>query len=90
MGAYYSEFDPFKAAWLRELIKRNLIAPGVVDERSIADVRADELMGYTQWHLFAGIGIWSYAARLGVHQSVSRSPRLVHDQQPQTRLRPPL
>ncbi len=62
--AYYNEFDPQKAAWLRELIKRNLIAPGEVDERSIKDVNASELVGYTQCHFFAGIGIWSYALRL--------------------------
>ena len=34
-GAYYNEIDPQKAAWLRELINRGLIASGDVDERSI-------------------------------------------------------
>lgn len=62
--AYYNEFDKEKAAWLRELIKANLIAPGEVDERSILDVRPADLRGYRQCHFFAGIGIWSYAARL--------------------------
>ena len=62
--AYYNEFDPHAAAWLRELIKDGLIAPGDVDERSITDVRADELLGYTQHHFFAGIGGWSRALRL--------------------------
>ena len=61
--AYYNEIDRFAAAWLRELIKRNLIAPGEVDERSITDVRPDELVGFTQVHFFAGIGVWSYALR---------------------------
>jgi len=61
--AYYNEIDPFAAQWLRELIKAGLIAPGDVDERSIEDVRPDELMGYTQCHFFAGIGAWSYALR---------------------------
>jgi len=64
MVAYYNEFDPKKAAWLRGLVERGLIAEGVVDERSIKDVRPDELMGYTQCHFFAGIGVWSYALRL--------------------------
>ncbi len=32
MAAYYNELDPFAAAWLRELIARGLIAPGVVAE----------------------------------------------------------
>jgi DNA (cytosine-5)-methyltransferase 1 len=41
-----------------------LIAPGDVDERSIADVQPDDVRGYTQCHFFAGIGGWSYALRL--------------------------
>ena len=57
MSAYYNEIDPQKAAWLRELIKRDLIAPGDVDERSIHDVRAEDLRKYAQCHFFAGIGI---------------------------------
>jgi DNA (cytosine-5)-methyltransferase 1 len=61
--AYYNEFDGFKAEWLRQLVAQNLIAPGDVDERSIVDVRADDLRGYDQCHFFAGIGAWSYALR---------------------------
>ncbi|HWS75057.1 MAG TPA: DNA cytosine methyltransferase, partial [Quisquiliibacterium sp.] len=64
MSAYYNEFDKNAAAWLRELISRGLIAPGDVDERSIVDVRSEELRGYRQYHFFAGIGGWSYALRL--------------------------
>jgi DNA (cytosine-5)-methyltransferase 1 len=63
MTAYYNENDPFAAAWLRELIKENLIAPGEVDERSIEEVKPDDLRGFTQCHFFAGIGVWSYALR---------------------------
>ena len=64
MAAYYNENDPFAAQWLRNLIAEKLIAPGDVDERSIEDVRPNDLMGYTQCHFFAGIGGWSYALRL--------------------------
>ncbi|WP_057917043.1 DNA cytosine methyltransferase [Lysobacter antibioticus] len=64
MTAYYNEFDPYAAQWLRNLIEAGLIAPGVVDERSIEDVRPDELTEFTQCHFFAGIGGWSYALRL--------------------------
>ena len=60
---YYNEIDPFAAAWLRELIKDNQIAPGEVDERDIRDVSPVELVGYRQCHFFAGIGAWSYALR---------------------------
>jgi DNA (cytosine-5)-methyltransferase 1 len=64
MAAYYNEIDPYAAQWLRNLIKAGLIADGEVDERSIEEVQADELKGFTQCHFFAGIGGWSYAARL--------------------------
>jgi DNA (cytosine-5)-methyltransferase 1 len=63
MAAYYNEIDPFAAQWLRNLIAKNLIAPGDVDERSIRDVKPDDLRNYTQCHFFAGIGVWSYALR---------------------------
>lgn len=62
--AYYNEFDPYAAQWLRNLIAAGHIAPGDVDERSIVDVQPDDLRGYTQCHFFAGIGGWSLAARL--------------------------
>lgn len=63
MSAFYNEIDPYAAAWLRNLIKAGHIAPGIVDERSIEDIRPDELVGYTQCHFFAGVGVWSYALR---------------------------
>ena len=61
--AYYNEIDPHAAQWLRNLISAGHIAPGDVDQRSIEDVRPADLMGYTQCHFFAGIGIWSYSLR---------------------------
>lgn len=42
---FYNENDPKAAAWLRELIKRDLIAPGVVDERSIIPAIQAHLAG---------------------------------------------
>lgn len=63
MSAYYNEWDMEAAYWLRELIKRGLIADGIVDTRSITEVEAEELKEFTQWHLFAGIGVWSYALK---------------------------
>ena len=63
MAAYYNEIDPYAADWLRNLIKSGHIADGVVDERSISDVRPNELQEFTQCHFFAGIGIWSHALR---------------------------
>ena len=63
MAAYYNEFDPYAAQWLRNLIEAGHIAPGIVDERSIEDVHPSDLHGFTQCHFFAGIGVWSLALR---------------------------
>lgn len=62
-SAYYNEIDPYAAQWLRNLIRRGLIAQGEVDERSIEDVTPADLAGFTQCHFFAGIGVWSHALR---------------------------
>jgi DNA (cytosine-5)-methyltransferase 1 len=64
MTAYYNENDPYAAQWLRNLIQAGHIALGDVDERSIVDVRPDDLRGYVQCHFFAGIGGWSLALRI--------------------------
>lgn len=61
---YYNEWDAPTAAWLRELIRQGHLPAGDVDERSITEVSADEIKGYTQWHFFAGIGGWPLALRL--------------------------
>lgn len=62
--AFYNEHDPFAAAWLRELISDGHIAPGIVDERSIEDLTPDDLRPFRQVHFFAGVGVWSLAARI--------------------------
>ena len=64
MTAYYNEFDPYAAQWLRNLIEQGLIASGDVDERSIIDVQASDLVDYSQCHFFAGIGGWPLALRM--------------------------
>lgn len=64
MTAYYNEIDPYCVDWLRNLVSEGLIAPGVVDSRSIKDVNPADLRGFDQCHFFAGIGGWSYALRL--------------------------
>lgn len=61
--ALYNENDDHAADWLENLIKADLIAPGVVDRRSIEDLRGDDLRGFRQVHFFAGIGVWSFALR---------------------------
>lgn len=64
MTAYYNEYEPYAAEWLRNLIKAGMIADGHVDDRSIVDIRPSDLRGFTQVHFFAGIGVWSHALRL--------------------------
>ncbi len=61
--AYYNENDLLAAAWIRELMKAGLIAEGEIDERSIVDVRPDDVRNFCQCHWFAGIAVWSYALR---------------------------
>jgi DNA (cytosine-5)-methyltransferase 1 len=61
---YYNEIDPKACAWLRELMKAGLIPEGVIDDRSIVDVRPDDLRGFRQCHFFAGIAGWAEALRL--------------------------
>jgi len=63
MAAYYNEFDPYAAQFLRNLIDAGHIAPGIVDERSIEDVYPSDLRGFAQCHFFAGVGVWSLALR---------------------------
>ncbi|WP_377838662.1 DNA cytosine methyltransferase [Bosea sp. UC22_33] len=62
--AYYNEIDRDAVHVLRSLIADGFIADGDVDDRSIVDVRPDDLVGYTQCHFFAGAGLWSVAARI--------------------------
>jgi DNA (cytosine-5)-methyltransferase 1 len=64
MTAYYNEIDPAAVAMLEQLIADGVIAPGVVDNRSIKDVQPNDLSGFTQCHFFAGGGLWSVAARM--------------------------
>jgi len=61
---YYNEWEKFPAQWLRELAADGQIPEGTVDERSISDLKPDDLKGYDQYHFFAGIGGWPLALRL--------------------------
>lgn len=64
IGAFYNEWERYPAQWIRNLAAAGHVADGTVDERSIRDVRATELVGRAQCHFFAGLGGWSYALRL--------------------------
>ena len=61
---FYNDNDPRACAWLRELIRAGEIPPGDVSEKSITDIKPDELTKYTQCHFFAGIAGWSRALDL--------------------------
>src|SRR5262245_31157545 len=62
--AWYNDNDSAVVPWLRELIARDLIAPGAVDARSIVDVQPADVSAEQQCHFFAGIGGWSLALRM--------------------------
>lgn len=55
-ATYYNDIKPFCCKVLRKQIASGNLPEGYVDERSITDVLASELMGYQHVHLFAGIG----------------------------------
>ena len=61
LRAYYNEIDPYAAQWIRDLMAEGWITKGDVDERSIEDVRPNDLAGYDRLHFFAGIAVWDYA-----------------------------
>ena len=62
--AYYNESDRYCCGWLQNLMDAGHITPGKIDDRSIVDVRADDIRGYDRVHCFAGIGGWDYALSL--------------------------
>lgn len=64
MTAYYNDINEDAAAVLAAQIEDGVIAPGIVDTRSIKDVHPNDLKGFTQCHFFAGGGLWSLAARI--------------------------
>ena len=63
-NAYYNEWDAFPAQWTRNLIDAGHLPKGFVDERSVTDVTASNLSGYTECHFFSGIGGWPLALQL--------------------------
>ena len=61
--AVYNEIEEYAADWIENLITLGVIAPGIVDRRSIVDIRPDDYRGFRQAHFFAGVAVWSYALR---------------------------
>ena len=64
LAAYYNDNDPYCGSWLANLAEQGRITEGVVDTRSIRDIQAGEMQGFSRCHFFAGIGGWEYALRL--------------------------
>ncbi len=62
--AYYNDNDPYVCEWARNLIKAGLVADGVVDERSISEVTADDVKEFKECHFFCGILGWPLALQL--------------------------
>lgn len=61
MLSYYNDNDLFCLDWLSNLMDAGVIAPGVLDDRSIEDVRPDDVRNFHRVHFFAGIGGWELA-----------------------------
>ncbi len=63
-AAIYNEIEPYASRWLDNLIGAGHIAPGRVDTRSIVELQPDDVRAASQFHAFAGIGVWSHALKL--------------------------
>ena len=61
---YYNDNDPFICEWVRNLIKKGLVPDGEVDERSIENVKPEEIKGFIQHHFCCGICGWPLALNL--------------------------
>ena len=61
---YYNENNRKAAAALKQLIVDGLLPDGWVDDRSILEVKAEEIKGFEQAHFFAGIGGWPLALQM--------------------------
>jgi DNA (cytosine-5)-methyltransferase 1 len=61
---YYNDIEPSACTWMQRLMDARLIPEGIIDGRSIADVRPEELEGYRQCHFFSGIAGWPRALEL--------------------------
>ena len=64
MRCYFNEFDPAAAEWIRELQRAGHAPEGTVDERSITEVQAVDVVGYRRCHFFGGIAGWELALQL--------------------------
>lgn len=64
MRAFYSEWEPYAAQWLRNLMAEGLIPEGHVDERDVRELDAEDLVGFSRVSLFAGIAGWEHALDL--------------------------
>jgi DNA (cytosine-5)-methyltransferase 1 len=69
---YYNDFEPAACEWLGELMNEGLIPKGDIDGRSVKEVNAKDLRGYSQCHFFAGIGGWPHALALAGVPSTTR------------------
>ena len=61
--AFYNDNDVYAASWTNNLIAAGEIAEGIVDERSVRDLKPADVAVYRQCHFFSGIGVWSRALR---------------------------
>lgn len=61
---FYNEIDPYCCAWISNLMDAGRIRPGMISDKSIADLTPDEVAPYDLAHFFAGIAGWDAALTL--------------------------
>ena len=62
MSIWYNDNERFMGRWLYNLIAAGHLPDGVIDERSIKEIKAKDCAPTS--HFFAGIGGWAYALQL--------------------------
>ena len=61
---YHNDNEKSCVRWLHHLMNQGFIQEGYIDDRSITEIKPEEIKDFTQCHFFAGIGGWSQALRL--------------------------
>jgi DNA (cytosine-5)-methyltransferase 1 len=61
--ALYNDTDEYVARWSRRLVDAGELPYGIVDERSVRDLKPADVASYRQFHAFSGLGTWARALR---------------------------
>lgn len=64
MSVFYNDFSRDSVDWLNKLVNASRLPVGDISGKSITELQASEVDGYTQCHFFCGIGGWPLALKM--------------------------